>query len=308
MLTHIPEALQSELAKNIVSEYRKLLSINVSNADAERLIIDHFSKSIVLGSPQEAYIWLVLALCEWELGRLSLEVKETAQKWATCMAAEFPQETIPRLLATLDSPMPEAKKIRPPCYVSHCPWPVGSLLAYRIISSNRPHITQSPFYSKYVLLRIIMIKRHPISQLAPDAGWSESMLVGLYRWIGESIPDPGIVKDLSFTAISQKDALLSQPVFSTLPRDKTPDTKTDVIQQTVHRATAERIETCCDLSWNCARGVRRDDVFTFIECDPSFGEAVPPFFKTEITDYSMCHSIPFDAVLVNRFTQLMHNL
>jgi hypothetical protein len=201
--------------------------------------------------------------------------------------------------------MPEEKRIRPPSYISHCPWPVGSLLAYRIISSDHPHVTQSPFYGKYVLLRIIMIKRHPISKLAPDAGWNESMLVGLYDWIGETIPDPGIANNLSFTAISINEPMLSLPVLQSLQIDAKTDRSVGIMQQFIHRTTVQQIETCCDLSWQCVKGVRRDDVFTFIECDSTFKNNISPFFKTNSTEYSLCHSIPFDSVLVNRFQQLM---
>ena len=302
------EIMRGEFAGRIKSEYRKLISAKVSNVDAERLIVEHFSKSVVPGSAQEGHMWLALALCEWELGRLSPYVMEKAKNCAKSAETGFAPETIQSLLLTLDSPMPKEKKVRLPSYVSHCPWPVGSLLAYRIISSERPFVTQSPFYGKYVLLRIIMIKRHPVSRLAPDAYWSESMIVGLYDWIGDTIPDPEIVKDLSFTPISISEPMLSpsslQTAMQSLHIDTESNRSSEIMQQLIHSTAIQRIETCCDLSWRCATGIRRDDVFTYLACDPAFENNVSPFFKTKITDYSICHSIPCDAELVNRFKQL----
>lgn len=304
MATWEREIFRGELARNVNNEYRKLLSVNKSSCEAEQLILKHFLKSTIQGSQQEGRIWLALALSEWQLGRLSLYVKEMAQKWATCTEMEISLEAIQSLLATLESPMPEKKKIRLPSHISHCPWPVGGLLAYHIVSSAHPNVTESPFYRKYVLLRIIMIKRQPITWLAPDDGWDESMLVGLYDWIGDTIPDPSIVDRLTFTAVSIKQKMLSPTAFQSLQTCAQSTRSEEILRHLISRTTTQRIETCCDLKWKCARGIRPDEVFTYLGCNPSFQNQVSPFFKTDITDYSLCHSIPFDSVLVNRFRQL----
>lgn len=298
---------RDKLVESLGNEYRKLLSVKISDVDAERLIVDYFTKAIEMGSPQEGYMWLALAQCEWELGRLSSYVKEKACYWISAPNMEFTMEEKDSMLGKLDSPIPKKKRIRTLSHISHCPWPVGSLLAYRIISSKHPYVTQSPFYGKYVLLRIIQIKRHPVSNLVPDALWNESMLVGLYDWIGDRIPESGITDHLSFTAISIREPVLLQSVLQSLPIDMTSERAADIMQQLIQRTTTQRIESCCDLSWKCAKGIHRDDIFTFLECDPTFQSSISPFFRTNITDYSMCHSIPFDAVLVNRFSQLSHN-
>lgn len=38
---------------------------------------------------------------------------------------------------------------------NHCPWPVGSLLAYNIISNGE--LKNHPLYNKYALLRVVKI-------------------------------------------------------------------------------------------------------------------------------------------------------
>jgi hypothetical protein len=78
---------------------------------------------------------------------------------------------------------------------------------------------------------------------------------------------------------------------------------TTQLQQLLERTTQLRIETCCDLDWKCIKGIDPADVFTYLGCNPTFVQQ-ESFFQTSIGDYAMCHSIPFDAVLVNRFNQL----
>lgn len=298
------EIFRGDFTERVKREYRKLLSVNIDGEEAEHLLVKHFQSHFVADASTEGRFWMALGLCEWQSGRLTQTAKENAKKWIVLPGNNISAFALQSLLDTLDTPMPPPKKVRPPSYVSHCPWPVGSLLAYRIISSAHPHVTQSPFYGKYVLLRIVKLKRIPITELAPNAGWDERMLVGLYNWLGDSIPQPDIVQNLDFTAISVQEPSLNASVFQGLLDLQLSDEMNGHLQQIIAATTTQRIETCCDLGWHCLRGINRKDVFTYLACDPSYEREISPFFKTNITDYSMCHSIPFDAVLVNRFNQL----
>ena len=117
------------------------------------------------------------------------------------------------------------------------------------------------------------------------------------------IPDPQIAGNLQFTAVSVVEPTLSASILQDI--SSVPDeVVTRQMQQIMERATQPRIETCCDLDWKCVKGIKSEDVFTYLGCDLSFQQDINPFFKTDICDYAMCHSLPFDAVLVNRFTQL----
>ena len=294
----------NEVAQRVKEEYVKLLSISKQNDEAERLAVDYFINWLDGDANGEAYMWLGLALCEWELGRLSLRVKERAMYWTARAGETIGADAGNALRELLNSPMPKQKKIPFPKYVSHCPWPVGSLLAYRIISSERPFVTESKFYRNYVLLRIIKIKRNPVSLLAPNDAWNEEMLVGLYDWIGESLPGPQAADGLEFTAISKE----KSPLGALLNRchgagDGLVNCSAAAWQGLI-QADPVRIETCCSLDWKCAKGINPMEVFTYLGVDPQFQEEVSPYFKTDITSYSLCHSVPFDAKLVKRFTQL----
>lgn len=302
MPTWKKEIINSEIGERILCEYRKLLSVGKRDEEAEKLLVDYFDSqldnNLMIGR-----FWMALALYEWEHGRLTQNAASNARKWATHPWDGISKTALETLLHTLNMPMPPKKKIRLPSYVSHCPWPAGSLLAYRIISSDHPHVTNSPYYGKYVLLRIIQIKKHPVTQLAPNDAWDERMLVGLYNWIGDSIPDPRIADHLQFTAISVEKPMLPTSVYRRAPSIQNSVGSTQ-LRKLLERTTQPRIETCCDLDWKCTKGTKTEDVFTYLACNPIFAQEVDPFFQTGICDYAMCHSRPFDAILVNRFNQL----
>lgn len=298
------EIFCGDIEEKVKNEYMKLLSVNINGEEAEHLLVKHFESHLGENAFAEARFWMALGLCEWQSGQLTQTAKKNAQKWAVLPGNDISSSARQSLVDTLDTPMPPPKRVRPPAYVSRCPWPVGSLLAYRIISSNHPHVTQSPFYGKYVLLRIIKIKRIPITKLAPYAGWDERMLVGLYNWLGDSIPQPDIVHNLAFTAISVQAPSIKASAYKEYQLTQQSAEIDNQMQQLIAATTTQRIETCCDLDWNCLKRVKQNDVFTYLTCDSSYEREILPFFKTNITDYSMCNSIPFDAVLVNRFYQL----
>lgn len=302
MQTWKKEITNSEICERILSEYRKLLSVGKHDEEAEKLLVDYFDSQLD-DEPMLGRFWMALALYEWECGRLTQNAAVNARKWAMQHRDDISKTAREMLLYTLNMPMPPKKKIRLPSYVSHCPWPVGSLLAYRIISSDHPHVTNSPYYAKYVLLRIIQIRKHPVTQLAPNDAWDERMLVGLYNWIGDSIPDPRIADHLQFTPISVEKPMLPTSVYRRTPSIQS-TVGTTQLQQLLGKTTQPRIETCCDLDWKCTKGTKTEDVFTYLGCNLNFAQEVNPFFQTSICDYAMCHSRPFDAVLVNRFYQL----
>lgn len=303
MHTWTKEVFNGCRERELKTEYRKLIAIGKNDADAEQLIIEHFFNHTEQQDVKDGNLWVALAMCQWELGRLSVNVKEKASIWLASTELGFSPQTVSELQSLLNSAMPKRKSVRLPSYMSHCPWPVGSLLAYRIISSTSPRVMQSPFYKKYVLLRIITIKRHPISALAPDDAWGESMLVGLYNWIGDSIPAADIIKQLAFTEITISDPLIPSIALDLLC--SIDQVKHTDLSSLVQAHTKKRVETCCSLDWKCVKGINSKEVFTYLGHDSAFQNAISPFFEAGVTAYSMTHSIHFDAMLVNRFTQLL---
>lgn len=298
------EILGSSLAGFIKSEYSNLLKIHNSDKEVERVMIEYITSSIAIGSDDEGHAWLALALVEWKYGRLSDRVKECAIYWVQRLTKSFSANALNKLEKTLTTPMPPRKNFVMQVRNNLCPWPAGSLLAYQITSSDHPHVTKSPFWMKYVLLQVFAIRRIPISRLIPDEAWNETMLVRLYNWYGESIPDISNVKSLQYTPIVVANPIMSSETARTLI-GSIPANDNLSNGNLFERITAQRIEEVCCLDWNCHRSVsRKSDVFTYLGTDPNYSMENEVYVSSSITDYSICHSIPFDAILVNRLYQL----
>lgn len=313
-----PALFASDLACDIRADYGILLSMGKTDQEAEEMMIQYHRDLFEVNTLDEQEFWIALAVCEWKRGRLSQQVKTIALHYLE-QGWDLPLWDIPgkekdyrkrkkvmeELIEKLNSPMPprkEAKKIS----VVHCPWPVGSLLAYHIIT-NKEKAEQDPLFGKYALLRIIKINRNPVTKLIPDAPCDESMLVGLYGWCGDEIPDPSITKKLEFIPLFEAKHRLPLPpgpldfsMFETLPEES----KNEMIGM-VQELYQPRIETCTCLDW---RRSRNDPSFlTYLDCDSSFQKEVSSFFKTKEAEYSLTNPYAFDLTLIKILKPYYHS-
>lgn len=291
-------------AEDVIADYQDLLSIGKNNAEAENILIKYYTEHICKNQTDEKIFWISLALKQWEWGRLSNTVKKKAFFWLTQLESVITEESVAEIKKCLLAPMPPVKRISKPKWTAKCPWPVGSLLAYRIISTDYSMVVDGPFWNKYVLLRIVMIKRTPVSRLSPETEWGESMIVGLYDWVGDSIPDPAIVAQLEFTPISVRPSAIPKNVLHYLSEEIKQYVDTNDNKSISINLNAGRVETCVCLDWRCAKGIDQNEVFTYLGSDPTFEVGASNFFKTDITQYSISHSIPFDVTLAKRLNQL----
>lgn len=298
------DILKNNIAEDVVADYRELLSVGKQDEEAEDIIVCFYTQNASFCKDEKENFWIALALIQWEWGRLSTKVKETAIAYLDQADKKYPQEKANLLKQCLHSAMPPKKRISRPKGISKCPWPVGSLLAYRIMSTDFPKVVGGPYWHKYILLRVIMIERTPIARLSPESEWRESMIVGLYDWYGDSIPNPTIAEHLSFTPIEVQKPFLSENMRSSLSQKLEQNVNADIASSLKERLLSPRIETCTRLDWHCAKGIDPKEVFTYLGHDSKYEEGVLDFFKTEITQCSISHSIPFDVTLANRFEQL----
>ena len=296
------EFLHNDQGYSLQNEYRRVLSVWVDDEEAERLVIEQMIEPEVQKDIENEHMWLTLALCQWRYGRLSARVKAKAESLSSRTFKGISERAMAMLADTLNSPMPERKKMRKPT-VSHCPWPVGSLLAYRIISSDVSWVTQSKYFGKYVLLRIVTIVRQPVSRLAPEVRWDEQMVVGMYNWVGDTIPDPGIVNSLQYVTVEDSEPLLPQDSRKYL--DKIYSMREEVWKQAERLFERQTDKTVC-LNWKCSNGASADEVFTYLDCDETFQtiSTWPPFFKTGVTNRTWCSNLSMDPLLVTRLKQL----
>ena len=107
------------------------------------------------------------------------------------------------------------KKKFPKCpsyYREKTDWEVGDLIAYKITQepykgvyegkyARMAAVTEQKIYNKYFLLRVIDIRKHPVSQIYPDLDFASEALVMLYDWYGTEVPSPDLVKTLEFIPI-----------------------------------------------------------------------------------------------------------
>ncbi len=302
-----PGIYSDDLALDIKREYNVLLSIGEDASLIENKLISYYSDILGSEDPDGEVFWFALALCEWEKGRLSSYVKDKAiaslESGRDLARWDVPgnrdaylkrKKALDVLRQTIISPMPDIKTIKKPT-LRHCPWQVGSLLAYRIVSNV--NLIGNPCYNKYVLLRIVRIDKHPLSKLFDTGYYNETMKVGLYNWMGSTIPDSNIVESLPFIPISS---------FSlSLPIDKmnlgTIVTLPDGSKITEQIKEANKIQdiVCVQLDWRSKKNEIGD--ITFLNCDNSYQDEIPVFFRNAINNCPMSHFIPFDATLYKIF-------
>lgn len=132
-----------------------------------------------------------------------------------------------------------------------------------------------PCFHKYVLLRVIKIDKYPVSQLEPTEYYDETMLVGLYGWIGDEIPDPKIVENLEYMLLEdsepQDNISKDMSLLEILPTGLK-----NKIEKGMASLFSGRRETCAQLDWLPLKDCKK--IITYLGCDESYEKALPEFF------------------------------
>lgn len=180
-----PNIFQNDDAIDIRETYRTKLLLGLSDEDAEESIISEF------GDDPNQLFWLPLAVSQWKVGRLSDRAKEKALatiQWEQTHIDEFgwkgklPEKRRQILEETrklLCSPMPQRKKLRLPWWSWKCPWPIGSVLQYKLTWPKE----NNPYLGHYVLLQIVGIYETP-----PDRLPEGKLAFHLYDWHSSTPP------------------------------------------------------------------------------------------------------------------------
>lgn len=304
-----PSLFGDDIACDIKHEYSVLLSLLQNNNEVEKKLIEYYFD--VFDTDDEPVFWFSLAFCEWKKGLLSDKVKEKAlelidnqtdlKRWGKESPSNYKkrQKVLSNLREKLLSPMPKSGKIKK-ASGRRCPWKVGSLLAYQIISNEKTK--EIGMYGKFALLRVIQINKNPISKIMPTEVYNENMLVGLYGWYGDEIPDESIVENLKFIHIEDyvsKELNLDLTPINCLPADSQ-DKLTKMLKD---YASSKRVtKTCVCLSWSSSKTAPGNIVC--IGHDESFENNLSPFFKTDITQYSFTHFLPFDMTIAKQLKKI----
>jgi len=134
-----------DLASDICGAYRDALGEGLSGPEATQRVLRDYSSSIA-DSDESSVVWLALAAVQWKLGRLEDEVRDRALQVIESGAdlarwdAGSPDHSrrravLEKLREKIGSPQPATKRIarRVLC---ECPWCVGDVIAYRLLSEN----------------------------------------------------------------------------------------------------------------------------------------------------------------------------
>lgn len=302
-----------DLASDVRREYNLLISFGKDNEETEEMLISYYRDILDKNNPDENVFWFALALSEWKKGRLSERTKSKAiyflengndlERWKYQGNEKKYQKRVQVLQEfkeTILSPMPEKKNVRKPT-VHHCPWKVGSLLAYRIIANKS--LSTHPCFKKYALLRVLKVYKNPVSVVAPAECYNESMLIGLYGWIGDEIPEPEIVDGLDYIPISNQ--VIKMPPnpldFSIL--EALPEESRNTIKEGLESFFSGRTETCVILDWISSKDAVGD--ITYLGCDESYVNYTPEFFNISKTSYTLTHFKAFDITLTKRLEKYL---
>jgi hypothetical protein len=205
MKNWIATLLSSDEAKEMQREYKLLLSVGLSELEAEAEIISFFISNATVS--EQGILWILFALIQWNMGRMSQQIYRAAKQWINSPTLGIPGEALRAVANVLDCPMPGRKKLVKPRTIK-CPWRKGTLLAYKISTCLQKRTSR--FWNKYVLLRVVDIKEWPVSAIKPDLLFDESMYIAMYNWVGDSVPPASILENLEYTPISVSKPMLSQ--------------------------------------------------------------------------------------------------
>lgn len=292
-----PAIFSDDLAADVRHEYSALLSIGKTDEEAESMLINYYSDILDKNLPDEAVFWFSLSLSEWNKGRLSDFVKEKAlyyiEDGSDLKRWDIPdgQKNYQKRAAIMDdlkkkltSDQSVRKKVkRAPTHF--CPWREGSLLAYKAI--NCP--PDSLIYNKYLLLRVAAITRSPVSVLAPDDGYDERMIVAVYGWVGDHIPDADIVKGLEFVPTSVNAPLKTINFETATLIEHLQGKLRDPIKELVFGKGARY---CCDLPYR-ADSINKLDI-SLLAQDDGFDRNKYEFLKTDICSITMSNGRAFE--------------
>jgi len=148
---------QDDVAEDVRSQFRDLLQRGKTTEEITKQMIDDYSDEI--GDPDDGPIfWFALADTQWNVGRLTPEVRERALELLE-KGCDLPrwQEEDPKLAVArkkvleelqqrLNSPQPPEKKFS--LYrIYKCEWKTGDVFAYQF---NSDYAKEKGFYQKYI--------------------------------------------------------------------------------------------------------------------------------------------------------------
>jgi hypothetical protein len=174
-----------DAASDVRDDYRDYVGDGLSGPEATDHLLEEWRDSLT--DPDEGPVfWLALAVTQWKCGRLESRIKDKAleviesgaglDRWTEDRKLlEKRKAVLAQAKAQLLSPPLAVKRI-PKRFRDTCPWGIGEVIGYRLLSG------------KWVLFRMI--------DLHSDKGGT-SPTCEMMDWVGEVIPPVEIMQELS---------------------------------------------------------------------------------------------------------------
>lgn len=306
MGTWSPALFADDLTCDVRHEYGVLLSLLRDNDEVEEKLCAYYSDILTGNDEDEPNFWFSLAYCEWKRGLLSERAKNKAiqfidngrdlDRWTQASESDYNKrkKVLLELQAKLLSPMPPTKKITKK-YVTRCPWKAGDLLAYRVASYKGAK--ETGLFGKYVLLRVVKIKKYGISKIMPTEFYDEGMIVSLYNWCGDDIPNPDIVERLEYIPIIDYESKRLNVDLSGLNNFDRESAEKMASILTEYARPKRVVKYCVDLQWKPIRDEVQD--ITCIGHDSTFENNLPDFLDTSTTGCSLIGLTSLDIKISN---------
>lgn len=216
---------QDDVTCDIKEEYLNRLKVGYTNIDATSDLIDCYMDSIE-DEEEGPLFWFALADVQWRYGRLLPEVKKVAleylkegrdlERWKDNEKQyEKRKFILQELEKKLNSPMPTEKKLKK-LFINKPIWEIGDVLIYQIHNgelTRNEMVKESKWYNKFVALRVIGITKYNKGSL-PREYSDEFCVVGIYNWVGDSVPDIEKINKFELIEINKK------PIMRILPSSK----------------------------------------------------------------------------------------
>lgn len=199
----------NDTTQDVRDTYIDYLKKHVCDEMAYQNTYDEYRE--LIGTEEEPLFWYAMADVQWNVGRLTPEVKAQALKWINIeggmsMWEEHPhlskkwRETLQKLCSKLETPVPNRKKYPKPREFVKNPWNVGDVYAYQF---HTKEAEENGLYGKYILMQ-------KIGNVEFYAG-SVFSVIQIYDCVFENIPELDILKDIRYLPLIPAESMKCVP-------------------------------------------------------------------------------------------------
>ena len=179
-----------DYACDVRGEYRHQLRLGKTNDEAVKELLS----TLWTDGEDEPTFWYALADTQWNMGRLTRDVRDKAllfinreipdERWETPELMQKQLVELQKLKEKLMTEQPQEKRVMPYRFF-RCPWSLGDVFAYQLHGQESK---EKGLIGQYIVFR----------KITEDFEWPGHIIpsVHIYRWIGSEIPSLETVQTL----------------------------------------------------------------------------------------------------------------